>query len=207
VRALDDQRVELELVEVLSHRLLTPIGPGDVLAGSFDGKLACGGQANVTIGSEVLAFWQGPFTDPAPECAAYATCRREHCGLFQNSPLSAADEWRTCDADCSRATHAACIEQPRDALLRGDVRLVPWTDPLSFGSEDSLPAQDALLLLDRNTCNDVLFPVTQPACNDVVRQEVRSCAVASPGHPRRSTALAGLGLLLAALALRRRASL
>jgi hypothetical protein len=163
-----DLRYRLRVDAVLSPLPGDELAVGDEFGGYFSGALPCAGlQAEpIAPGSDVLAFFRRGLQDGVLCCdqlRCVDDCRREHGEAAQNEP-------ELCDLPCADQTQAACAQHAQEALLHGNVVLLPWGDELvvgesEFGTASIAPADLPALTLDAQACeaaiedrSDLLLP-------------------------------------------------
>jgi len=118
------------LVEGSSERT-DGVGLGVEVGGAWSGKLPCGDQpADVAAGDAVLLLYRRGDADRSG-CAEYRRCSLDRCG---DGPTGDGAEWDRCDSECLSETSEVCDTHLEEALLGGEVVVVPWADPLVLGS-------------------------------------------------------------------------
>jgi hypothetical protein len=145
--------------ELIVEELLGPdpserneLSAGDQFGGYWDGQLACVGE-NPTGGeiepdSTVLAFYRRGYQDNRA-CCEYIDC-------LSACRESLDDPSEDCEADCAGATADACSAHREEAILRGELILIPWGDEFAVGviqgATVSLKPDQIPLLAGRDRC-------------------------------------------------------
>ena len=197
LRVRVEQATEADLVApvesvVSPAEVALDLAEGDHVGGVVAAWQPCASDAVVpAAGDELLVFYQ-PAAD-YPSCEAYQSCMAANCTGLPDEEL--ADCWTTCE----NLTAETCTERRNTTLLDGTFAwAIPWTDPLPFGDERTLPRSELETLFDYPTCRERFPPDPAPPCDDVV--EGQSCSMA----PARSTSAQALSLLTALAWLGRR---
>ena len=159
------RRYALRVDEILSdaQRGEASLRPGDHFGGYWQGELACGSQEQPVVaeGAQVLAFYRRGWQDGVL-CCDYIACAGD-CpedetsddGDPANSPLE------RCSSQCMTQTAEACAEHREEAVMHGDLMLVPWGDAFVVGRSEHGVATIAeadlhALTLDRDACMEAL---------------------------------------------------
>jgi hypothetical protein len=155
--------------------------PGDRFGGYWQGELACGGelQPAIAVGTQVLAFYRRGWQD-GQLCCEYIACS-DDCPAEQESdgdenPANSPQE--RCLQQCRTETADACAQHSEEAVMHGDLMLMPWGDEFVVGVSEHGQATIAeadlhALTLDRDACMgalddrfDALHP-QEPASQDI----------------------------------------
>ncbi|HKP59821.1 MAG TPA: hypothetical protein VJV78_24020 [Polyangiales bacterium] len=118
-------RYELVAQEILGQDPLgrDEIQVSDHFGGYWSGQLGCGGTAEAAkVGDVVLAFYQRGRQD-GQECCEYIACTGQCAG----SKVDA------CQESCETTTHDVCAQHSEEAVMRGQLMLIPWGDKLVVG--------------------------------------------------------------------------
>ena len=193
------RRYALRAEEVLSDAQSgeASLQPGDRFGGYWQGELACGGelQAPIAVGTQVLAFYRRGWQDGELCCDYIACgddCPTEQEGDDDKNPASSPHE--ACLQQCRTQTAGACAEHREEAVMHGDLMLMPWGDDFVVGVSEhgqaTITESDLhALTFDRDACMsalddrfDTLHPPEPPSQS---ADEDDSKAV--PQHPTPST--------------------
>lgn len=192
---------------VLVTEWVSPVGYrddlvlGDVVGGAVATTLGCGDPAvpEPSVGDEVFVVYARGGADRYPDCTEYQTCSITECGPAPDAE-DAFPAWDVCDGQCVTETSAACSLRRADALLGGELVVLPRTQSQLLAGEQLTEAEIAPLY-DRSICESRFPPAAKPCGDDTI--DASSCAL-SPCAPRSAFGLVALGLLATATWVRRR---
>lgn len=126
-------RYELEAREILGPDPLErgEIHVSDHFGGYWNGQLGCGGSAEPPkVGDEVLALYRRGRQDGL-ECCEYIACS-DQCPR-DNGQARGPLVPGACQESCEVTTHDACAQHSEEAVMRGQLMLIPWGDQLVVG--------------------------------------------------------------------------
>jgi hypothetical protein len=172
---------------------------GDVIGGSFDSRLPCGGPDKrlVKTNDKVLVSYIRGEEYRYPDCIEYKQCTVVKCNaawgdINENGFL----EWDAgCDNDCVRDTSEICAEHRSEALLTGKLWILSWEVQMLFGADKSIEAGQINALANPRICLQ-RFPPPKVPCDDVI-ESVGLCNTTNIGHPARTTIYAVLFMVFA----------
>lgn len=172
---------------------------GDTVGGAVRTTLGCGSDPASTpaVGEEVFVAYERGGSDRYPDCAEYRTCTTTKCGAPPTHDDGSA--WDACDGQCVTDSRSACSAHRAQALVTGNLVVLPKTDPQVLGDEP-VPAAELAEFHQREVCESRLPPPPAEACDDTV--EMATCSM-SP-EPGRSPSWMLWPLLILAFVLARR---
>jgi hypothetical protein len=137
-------RYQLRAEEILSELPSNGDEPrvGDRFGGYWNGQLACGGevQTPVDVGAQVLAFYRRGLQDGAL-CCEYLACSQACPSESEDdAEPGASSPHASCVQDCEGQSATACAEHREEAVMRGELLLIPWADELVVGESEHAAA-------------------------------------------------------------------
>ena len=193
--------------ELVANELLGPdptdkneIAVSDHFGGYWSGNLGCGGMipAPIATGDEVVAFFRRGRQDDV-SCCEYIACA-DPCRINGDAESRGRRNRPPARQACAASSATACAKHQPEALLHGELLLIPWGDSLLVGRSDQASASissDQLPALNesRAQCSAelpdleaTLYPASQPSADGKSASDGEPASVAGSGASAANTA-------------------